>query len=205
MSDEDLLPPPLLPIKPPPQPGLAKEGRGDKERERRVEFEFIGDDLRREHGDVTAPSPASEICDINRTADLPPGYLQALLAKVRALGLMSSCHGVNAEALERSPSLPTKTEGPRGTRDGHGLEAGALRRAPASGGGAAGTAAPFPVAASTLLFNAPTAFDIFALQHNPIVLAIRAYQFDLLQKQVQCGSLNGSMDNSSIFVWSRRE
>ena len=95
-SDEDLLPPPLLPIKPPLQPGLVREGRGDKERERSAER--VGDDLRRERANVVpAPSSTSEmICDGNRNVDLTPGYLQALLAKVRALGLMTS-RGASAE------------------------------------------------------------------------------------------------------------
>ena len=180
-SDEDLLPPPLLPIKPPLQPGLVREGRGDKERERSAEL--VGDDLRRERANVVpAPSSTSEmICDGNRNVDLTPGYLQALLAKVRALGLMTS-RGASAEALGRSPPLPTGAEGPRRARDRQ--ELGAVHRTPASGGDA-GAAGSFPAAApAALLFNAPTALDIFALHHNPIILAIRAYQFDLLQKQV---------------------
>ena len=180
-SDEDLLPPPLLPIKPPPHPGLTRESRGEKERERSAEL--VGDDLRREQANVVpAPSSTSEMtCDDNRNFDLPPGYLQALLAKVRALGLMTS-RGVSAEALGRSPPLPTEAKGPRLSREGP--ELGAVHRNPASGG-YAGAAASFPVAApAALLFNAPTALDIFALHHNPIILAIRAYQFDLLQKQV---------------------
>ena len=174
-SDEDLLPPPLLPIKPSLQTGHGKESRCEKEREPSVEF--IGNILRREHANVAATASISEmICDGNRSVDLPPAYLQALLAKVRALGLISSC-GANAETPKRSPPLTTtKTEEPRLARVG--TEASAIQRAQGASEG------PFPVVTPTLLFNAPTAFDIFALHHNPIVLAIRAYQFDLLQKQV---------------------
>ena len=179
-SDEDLLPPPLLPIKPPPPPpqqsGLAQGGRGERERGGGSGESFGDDDFRRE---PAAPStPASEVIpsEMNMNFDRPAGCLPALLAKVRALGLMSS-RSVNPEAFK------TKTDVPRRNRGCPEVEA--VRSAPTSGGGDAGAAGSLPAAAvPTLLFNAPTAFDIFALHHNPIVLAIRAYHFDLLQKQV---------------------
>ena len=163
-SDEDLLPPPLLPI--------IKEGRGDKERGG-GNLGLFGDDLRRER--TLFEGESGMTCEENRQhADLPPGYLQALLTKVRAMGLISS-RGVNVGAVKRSPPMPPEVDVRCRTLDGPDFN-------PGYGGARATTS--IPVAAPTLLFNAPTAFDLFALHHNPIVLAIRAYQFDLLQKQV---------------------
>ena len=161
-SDEDLLPPPLLPI---------KEGRGDKERGGNTGL--FGNDLRRERTHVEGEFPsgsAGMTCEENRQhADLPPGYLQALLTKVRALGLISSRGGVRLP-----PPMPSEIDVQCRTLDGPDLTPGC-----------GGARASIPMPAPTLLFNAPpTAFDLFALHHNPIVLAIRAYQFDLLQKQV---------------------
>ena len=170
-SDEDLLPPPLLPI--------IKEGRGDKERAG-GNLGLFGDDLRREHTHLAGESPLTSgiTCEGSRqhAAELPPGYLQALLTKVRALGLISS-RGVNAGAVKRSPPMPPEVDVRCRTIDGPDFDPGC--------GGARAGASSIPVPAPTLLFNAPTAFDLFALHHNPIVLAIRAYQFDLLQKQVE--------------------
>ena len=158
-SDEDLLPPPLLPI--------IKEGRGDKERGG-GNLGLFGDDLRRER--ILFEGESGMTCEENRQhADLPPGYLQALLTKVRALGLISS------RGVKRSPTMTPEVDVRCRTIDGPDLTPGC---------GGTRAAASYPVAAPTLLFNAPTAFDLFALHHNPIVLAIRAYQFDLLQKQV---------------------
>ena len=142
---------------------------------------FFGDDLRGERAHVEGESPSVSTgmtCEENRQhADLPPGYLQALLTKVRALGLISSRGGVNnVGSVKRlpQPMLPPEIDVQCRTLEGPDLTPGC-----------GGARASIPVQAPTLLFNAPpTAFDLFALHHNPIVLAIRAYQFDLLQKQV---------------------
>ena len=115
---------------------------------------------------------ASEMCESDSgCSGLPPspggggGHLHALWAKVRALGIMSG----NADLFKRRlPQHATKA-----------------REGQWAGGGPAFPVTP-AAAAPSLLFSAPppTALDILSLQHNPIVLAIRAYQFELLQKQV---------------------